>query len=185
MSSLKIFPAKTTKLRLIAIRLRETNHLIHLFSTSVANYRLRCYVWSGNEGGARERRNSGSRLHSFPGKSGEVSTSIGVSRFLWRPRSNHSKPPFTRETEEGEGGDVGREWAEACAPLDVRGMKWNDDAWLIRCRPPTRIDNRVIRDNPPFLIEFQISLSLSICLFQRAAYLFLRKKCSLIHPKWE
>ena len=108
-----------------------------------------------------------------------------VSRFLWRPRSNHSKPPFTRETEEGEGGDVGREWAEACAPLDVRGMKWNDDAWLIRCRPPTRIDNRVIRDNPPFLIEFQISLSLSICLFQRAAYLFLRKKCSLIHPKWE
>lgn len=102
-SSLKIFPAKTTKLRLIAIRLRETNHLIHLFS-SVANYRLRCYVWSGNEGGARERRNSGSRLHSFPGKSGEVSTSIGVSRFLWRPRSNHSKPPFTRETEEGEGG---------------------------------------------------------------------------------
>lgn len=85
-----------------------------------------------------------------------------VSRFLWRPRSNHSKPPFTRETEEGEGGDVGREWAEACAPLDVRGMKWNDDAWLIRCRPPTRIDNRVIRDNPPFLIEFQISLSLSL-----------------------
>lgn len=76
-SSLKIFPAKTTKLRLIAIRLRETNHLIHLFS-SVANYRLRCYVWSGNEGGARERRNSGSRLHSFPGKSGEVSTSIAL-----------------------------------------------------------------------------------------------------------
>lgn len=183
MSSLKIFPAKTTKLRLIAIRLRETNHLIHLFSTSVANYRLRCYVWSGNEGGARERRNSGSRLHSFPGKSGEVSTSIAL------PLTAALEPLETTlhsRDRGGGGGGVGREWAEACAPLDVRGMKWNDDAWLIRCRPPTRIDNRVIRDNPPFLIEFQISLSLSICLFRRAAaHLFLRKRCSLIHPKWE
>lgn len=82
-------------------------------------------MWSGNEGGARERRNSGSRLHSFPGKSGEVSTSIAL------PLTAALEPLETTlhsRDRGGGGGDVGREWAEACAPLDVRGMKWNDDA---------------------------------------------------------
>lgn len=123
-------------------RLYKTHYAIHgritRFSHSTSVVRLRCCVDEGIRPLVcivfQENRRSIDEYRPF----------------LWRPRWNHSSPLHSRDRGGGR------------PPLDVRGMKWNDDAWLIRCRPPTRIDNRVIRDNRPFLIEFQtISLSLS------------------------